>query len=113
MLNYLLIMILIILLFYSCSPPCPCPKITLPEHDSDPDGDGIPVFQRVSHVALFQAGNYDFYAVNCHLNTKLEEVSSEGHAAEYDALVVWLQDLANEQEKDAIVLGDFNRFYPK
>ena len=85
-------------------------EVTLLEHDSDPDGDEIPTFQRVPHVALFQAGNYDFYVVNCHLYTKLTGVSSEGRGAEYDALVAWLQDLANEQEKDAIVLGDFNRF---
>jgi len=85
-------------------------EITLLEHDSDPDGDGIPAFQRTPHVALFKAGNYDFYVVNCHLYTKLTGISSEGRGAEYDALVAWLKNLANKQEKDAIVLGDFNRF---
>jgi len=85
-------------------------EITLLDHDEDPDNDGIRTFQRVPAIALFQAGNYDFYVVNCHLYTKLTGKTSEGRGAEYDALLNWLKKLVNEEEKDAIVLGDFNRF---
>lgn len=85
-------------------------EISLLEHDEDPDGNGKRTFQRVPSVALFNAGDYDFYIVNCHLYTKLSGSESEGRAAEYDALVTWLEELAEEVEKDAIVLGDFNRF---
>jgi endonuclease/exonuclease/phosphatase family metal-dependent hydrolase len=85
-------------------------EITLIAHDEDPDNDGKPTFQRVPSVALFKAGNYDFYVVNCHLYTKLNGTSSEGRGDEYDALVAWIQALAGEPEKDAIIIGDFNRF---
>jgi endonuclease/exonuclease/phosphatase family metal-dependent hydrolase len=85
-------------------------EITLLAHDPDPDGDGKPTFQRVPSVALFKAGNYDFYVVNCHLYTKLTGITSEGRGDEYDALVAWMKSLATETERDAIVLGDFNRF---
>ncbi len=88
-------------------------EISLLEHDEDPDGNGKRIFQRVPSVALFNAGDYDFYIVNCHLYTKLSGGESEGRGAEYDALVTWLEELAEddeEDEKDAIVLGDFNRF---
>jgi endonuclease/exonuclease/phosphatase family metal-dependent hydrolase len=80
------------------------------EHDSDLDNDGLRTFQRVPCVALFQATNYDFHVVNCHLYTKLAGTTSEGRGEEYKALRKWLQNLDSEQEKDAIVLGDFNRF---
>lgn len=85
-------------------------EVSLLEHDSDPNNDGVRTFQRVPSIALFKAYNFDFYVVNCHLYTKLSGTSSEGRGAEYDALVAWLKDLSNSQEKDAIVLGDFNRF---
>ena len=84
--------------------------VHLIEHDEDEDGDGKPAFQRVPHYALFQAGNYDFYVMNCHLYTKLTGVSTEGRGIEFDEMVDWLKLLATEQEKDAIVLGDMNRF---
>ena len=80
------------------------------EHDRDPDADGKPTFQREPHYALFSAGYYDFYLVNCHLYTKLSGTSSEGRGQEYDAMVGWLKDLTTEEEKDAIIIGDFNRF---
>lgn len=85
-------------------------EICLMEHDRDPDGDGVPTFQRVPHYALFSAGNYDFYLVDCHLYTKLKGISSEGRGDEFDSIVKWLKDLVGEDEKDAIVIGDFNRF---
>lgn len=85
-------------------------EVSLIEHDSDPDNDNKHTFQRVPSVALFMVGDYDFYLVNCHLYTKLQGISSEGRGAEYDALVGWLKDLEDEDEKDAIVVGDFNRF---
>ncbi len=85
-------------------------EISLLEHDEDPDANGKRTFQRVPSVALFKADNYDFYIVNCHLYTRLSGHESEGRGAEYEALVTWLKELADEDEKDAIVLGDFNRF---
>lgn len=85
-------------------------EISLLTHADDPDNDGKRTFQRVPSVALFKAGKYDFYVVNCHLYTKVAGVSSEGRGAEYEAIVTWLKQLATEDEKDAIVLGDFNRF---
>jgi len=80
------------------------------DHESDPDGDGVRTFQRVPGVALFKAGNTDFYVVNCHLYTKTRGTTSEGRAEELAAIRAWLEDLADEDEKDALVLGDFNRF---
>lgn len=85
-------------------------EINLMEHEEDPDNDEVPTFQRVPHYALFSAGNYDFYLVNCHLYTKLQSGSSKGRGDEFDAIVEWLKDLAGETEKDAVVVGDFNRF---
>lgn len=85
-------------------------EITLIAHDEDPDADGKPTFQRVPSVAQFSAGNFDFQVVNCHLYTKLSGTSSEGRGDEYDALVKWIQALASQAEKDAIIVGDFNRF---
>ena len=85
-------------------------EITLLEHYQDPDDDGVRTFQRVPHYALFSAANYDFYLLNCHLYTKLQSGSSEGRGDEFDAIVEWLKDLAGETEKDAVVVGDFNRF---
>lgn len=76
----------------------------------DPDGDGKATFQRVPAVALFRAGNLDFYAVNCHLYTQVEGKSSEGRGEEMAALAGWLTALARQPERDAVVLGDFNRF---
>lgn len=85
-------------------------EIMLLEHEPDGDGDGLPTFQRVPHYALFRAGNYDFYLVNCHLYTKVQGDTSQGRGAEFAALAAWLKDLAAETEKDAVVVGDFNRF---
>jgi endonuclease/exonuclease/phosphatase family metal-dependent hydrolase len=85
------------------------PVMLLP-HDVDPDGDGLRTFQRTPTIAFFRAKNYDFYVVNCHLYTLLKGKTSEGRGAEYDALYAWLVWLAAQKEKDAIVLGDFNRF---
>ena len=85
-------------------------QIELMDHQEDPDQDGKPTFQRVPTIALFSAGNYDFYVVNCHLYTKKTGPTSEGRGAEFDALVTWLKGLDSDDEKDAIVLGDFNRF---
>ena len=85
-------------------------EVSLMEHDVDPDGDALPTFQRVPHYALFKAGNYDFYVVNCHLYTQIDGGSSEGREEEFDAMVKWLKALCTKNEKDAIVIGDFNRF---
>ena len=85
-------------------------EVVMIEHTVDPDGDGLPAFQRVPHYAFFNAHNYDFYLVNCHLYTKIEGLSSEGRADEFVAIVAWLKQLTSEDEKDAIVVGDFNRF---
>ena len=85
-------------------------EITLLEHDEDPDNDGKRVFQRVPSLALFKVGDVDFYVVNCHFYTKLKGPHSEGREEEFRILVDWLQRLEQESEKDAIVLGDFNRF---
>ena len=79
------------------------------EHNPDPDNDGVPAFQRVPHYALFDAGDYDFYLVNCHLYTKTQGYTSEGRGAEFKAIVQWIKNLENE-EMDAIIVGDFNRF---
>ncbi|HUU18942.1 MAG TPA: endonuclease/exonuclease/phosphatase family protein [Sedimentisphaerales bacterium] len=84
--------------------------ISLLEHEEDPDDDDLSTFQRVPHYALFTAGNYEFYLVNCHLYTKPQSDSSEGRGDEFDAIVEWLKDLAGETEKDAVIVGDFNRF---
>jgi endonuclease/exonuclease/phosphatase family metal-dependent hydrolase len=48
--------------------------------------------------------------VSCHLYTKIEGTSSEGRAEEYKELVSWFKALADEEEQDAVVVGDFNRF---
>lgn len=85
-------------------------EVWLMTHDEDPDGDDKPTFQRVPHVAYFSAGDFDFYVVNCHLYTKIDGASSEGRGAEYDAIVEWFQLLAQEDETEAVFLGDFNRF---
>jgi len=85
-------------------------EIELLSHDADPDGDGLRTFQRVPSIAPFRAGTYDFLVVNCHLYTKVEGVSSEGRRAELEVLAIWLRSLPSETEKDAVVLGDFNRF---
>lgn len=85
-------------------------ELTLIEHEEDADGDGLRAFQRVPVYALFKAGNFDFYVMNCHLYTQISGTSSEGRTVEYDAIVEWLRMLAGEAEKDAIVVGDFNRF---
>ena len=84
--------------------------ITLLPHDSDPDQDRKPAFQRVPHVAPFRAGNYDFLVVNAHLYTKIDGVSSEGRSDELAILAEWLAARRRAAEKDAIVLGDLNRF---
>jgi endonuclease/exonuclease/phosphatase family metal-dependent hydrolase len=76
----------------------------------DPDRDGKPTFQRVPGLALFRAGNYDFYVVNCHLYTQVDGKTSEGRTEELAALSAWLRGLAAGPERDALVLGDFNRF---
>ena len=83
-------------------------EILLMEHDRDPDSDEVPTFQREPHYALFSADNYDFYLVNCHLYMKIHGNSSEGRGDEFDSIVKWLKDLATEDEKNAIVIGDFN-----
>ena len=85
-------------------------EISLLPHEEDPDHDGKRTFQRTPSVALFTAGLFDFYVVNCHLYTKIQGTSSEGREAEYEAIVTWLKELADGDERDAIVLGDFNRF---
>ena len=78
--------------------------------DERENQDNKPTFQRVPHCAQFVAGNYDFWLVNCHLYTRIEGYSSKGRPAEYKALSDWLIRLTSKNEKDAIVLGDFNRF---
>jgi endonuclease/exonuclease/phosphatase family metal-dependent hydrolase len=85
-------------------------QIDLLNVPEDPDNDGKPTFQRVPAVGLFRAGNYDFYAVSCHLYTQVEGKSSEGRGAELSALAEWLRATARLPEHDAVVLGDFNRF---
>lgn len=84
--------------------------ITLLDHDPDPDRDGKRTFQRVPHCGLFRAGNFDFWLVNVHLYTQIDGKSSEGREAEYAALHDWFKRLTGETEKDAIAIGDFNRF---
>jgi endonuclease/exonuclease/phosphatase family metal-dependent hydrolase len=76
----------------------------------DPDRDGKPTFQRVPAVGLFRANSYDFYAVSCHLYTQIDGKSSEGRGEELVALAEWLKALARLPERDAVVIGDFNRF---
>lgn len=85
-------------------------EIDLLDVPRDPDRDGKPTFQRVPAVALFRARDYDFYVVNCHLYTQIEGKSSEGRGEELAALAQWLAGVARMPEKDALVLGDFNRF---
>ena len=91
-------------------PVAPDGPITLLEHESDPDRDGKPVFQRVPHVAPFRAHSLDFVVVNAHLYTKIDGVSSEGRGDELATLADWLVARGHAVEKDAIVLGDLNRF---
>jgi|GEM_PF-1630959 len=85
-------------------------KIWFLPHNEDVDNDGKPAFQRVPVVIEASAGKYDFYIVNCHLYTKIDGKSSEGRGVEFDEIVNWLKEVHNKEEKDAIVLGDFNRF---
>lgn len=85
-------------------------EVELLPHVEDADGDGKRTFQRVPHVAEFRAGNLDFAVVNAHLYTKVEGASSEGRGDELEALADWLMAREAAAEKDAIVLGDFNRF---
>ena len=85
-------------------------SIRLLPHDSDPDEDGSPAFQRVPHIAEFQAENFNFIVVNVHLYTKVEGNSSEGRATELEILSKWLKQQASMPAKNVIVLGDFNRF---
>jgi len=92
------------------SPVSMTSEITLLEHDEDPDDDGKRTFQRVPTVAQFKAGNYDFYLVNCHLYTKVNGSSSEGRGFELEEISSWLSKLTDSDEKDALVIGDFNRF---
>ncbi len=83
--------------------------ILLP-HQPDPDGNGKRVFQRVPSVARFRARAFDFYVVNCHLYTKPIGKTSEGRVFECATLAGWLRVLTTASDRDAVVLGDFNRF---
>jgi len=85
-------------------------EIWLLDHEADPDDDGKRTFQRVPFVAYFTAGDLDFYLVNCHLYTKLSGANSEGRGEELEALSEWLKQLDEEEIKNAVVVGDFNRF---
>ena len=83
---------------------------TLLAHHPDPDGNGVPVFQRVPTLAFFRAGNFDFMLLNCHLYTKVKGVTSEGRLEECETIAQWLHGIAEGHERDAVVVGDFNRF---
>ena len=67
-------------------------------------------FVRTPIYARFSAGKSDFYVVNCHLDPHVQSHQTPGRAAEYAALVGWLGGLDERQEKDAIILGNFNLF---
>ncbi|MDX9971995.1 MAG: endonuclease/exonuclease/phosphatase family protein [FCB group bacterium] len=85
-------------------------RIELLNVPADADGDGKPTFQRTPAIGLFRAGDYDFYAVSCHLYTQLEGKTSEGRGEELATLAGWLNAATGFPERDAVVLGDFNRF---
>jgi endonuclease/exonuclease/phosphatase family metal-dependent hydrolase len=84
--------------------------ISLMPHAVDPDNGGLPTFQRVPSMATFRAGNLDFILVDCHLYTRVDGKTSEGRTAECAAISDWLVSLPAAAEKDAVVVGDFNRF---
>ena len=59
-------------------------------------------------MRLFRAGNYDFYLVNCTSTRRCRAILRKDVGG--FGLAAWLKDLAAETEKDAVVVGDFNRF---
>lgn len=81
-----------------------------PLEERERGGDDGPNYRRPPSLALFSAGKTDFYVVSCHLTESLAEGRMKGQAEEYTALAEWLRKLEGQEEKDAVVLGTFNRF---
>jgi endonuclease/exonuclease/phosphatase family metal-dependent hydrolase len=81
----------------------------LEERERSFDDNG-PNFKRTPSFALFSAGKTDFYVVTCHLTDALAEGRNKGQAEEYAALADWLRKLEGREEKNAVVMGTFNRF---
>ena len=67
------------------------------------------IFDRVPYQQTFRAGNFDFTLVTCHLYYGDGQTGSERRRREAEALARFARQLAERSdEKDVIVLGDFN-----
>ncbi len=77
--------------------------------------DGVPIFHRIPVTACFRSrdGGIDFRAVTVHIKASRGELNERKRSLEAGLLRDWLQELQENagEDRDIVVLGDFNHTY--
>jgi endonuclease/exonuclease/phosphatase family metal-dependent hydrolase len=65
-------------------------------------------FARPPFIASFKAGNFDFTVISIHVCFTCNGLGEEGRRLEIQRLTLLYSNLLNGQEKDLLLMGDFN-----
>ena len=65
-------------------------------------------FARPPFIASFKAGNFDFTVISIHVCFGCNGLAEEGRRLEIQRLASLYRNLQNGQEKDILLMGDFN-----